>query len=303
MKILVTGATGFVGSHLCEYLTGKGHTVYALARNPAKFASYKIPGQIIVGDLSSYYANTWLNQLPSDLDAVIHTAGLTHSLDYRKFYKINTRKTKRLMTDLGDRYPRLKFVLISSLAAVGPSDQTGAVDENTSPHPVSHYGHSKYQAEVALDEEAASSWKKIIIRPPMVIGPRDPAVLEIFKMIKKGIIIYPGADAKTKEYSFVSVYDLVELIGKSLALHPTSAKPEIIMPGYPQTVHYQQIIEEIKKLLQKKEIREITLPIWLIYFATKFIRFIARFYPSLDSQLTPDKIAEIKPNAWVCDSS
>ncbi len=303
MKILVTGATGFVGSHLCEYLYAKGHQVYGLARNPSKFAAYKLPGQIIVGDLSSYYANSWLNQLPSDLDAVIHTAGLTHSLDYRKFYKVNTRKTKRLITDLGDRYPKLRFILISSLAAVGPSDLGEMVDEQTPPRPVSHYGHSKFQAEVALQEEAPETWKKLIIRPPMVIGPRDPAILEIFKMIKKGLILYPGKDAENKTYSFIAVHDLIEIIGRSLTYASPQRGTEVFMPGYPEPIRYHQIIDQILLLLKVEQVKKIHVPLWVIHLATNCLRLVARFYPALDSQLTPDKIAEIKPDCWVCDPS
>lgn len=303
MKILVTGATGFVGSHLCELLTAKGHQVYSLARNPSKFAAFKLPGQIIVGELSSHYTNSWLNQLPSDLDAVIHTAGLTHSLDYRKFYKVNTRKSKRLMNDLGDRYPKLRFILISSMAAAGPSKKEFPIDETAQPRPVSHYGHSKFQAEVALAEIAPESWKKIIIRPPMVIGPRDPAFLEVFKMIKNGFIIYPGTDGKEKEYSFVGVQDLVEIIARTLTMPVNTTAPEIFLPGYPIIIEYQQIVQEIKSLLNIASIKEINIPIWLIYLFAKVLRLISRFYPKFDAQLTPDKVSEIRPDAWTCDSS
>ena len=78
MKILVTGSTGFVGSHLCQLLDKSGHEVYALVRNPSKAKEFNIPGHHIKGDLSSF---DWVATLPDDLDAVVHTAGIVHSGD------------------------------------------------------------------------------------------------------------------------------------------------------------------------------------------------------------------------------
>lgn len=303
MKILVTGATGFVGSHLCDHLVEKGNEVYSLARNTKKFKQHKIKGKLISGALTSKSYNKWIDELPEDLDCVIHIAGLTHSQNIKTFYKVNTKNTKRLIGDLSQKYSKLRFILISSLAASGPSKKDHPVDESFAPRPVSHYGQSKFQAEVALNEHAPAGWERIIIRPPMVIGPKDPAFLEIFKMIKNGYMIYPGHNGGNKEYTFVSVYDLCRVINKSLKLRVCPLQPEIFLPGYPATIRYSEIVKIIAKLLGKDKIRTFKVPIPVIYLLTKFLQLLHSIFPKFDPQLTPDKVNEIKPNGWTCDSS
>ncbi|MCK5883919.1 MAG: NAD(P)-dependent oxidoreductase [Bacteriovoracaceae bacterium] len=303
MKILVTGATGFVGSHLAEHLCEKGNDVYSLARNSKKFIEHGIKGKLISGAITSKCYNKWIDELPDDLDCVIHMAGLTHSQNIKNFYKVNTKNTKRLIDDLSAKYPKLRFVLISSLAAAGPSKKDCPIDESHPARPVSHYGQSKYQAEVALEEHAPKGWEKIIIRPPMVIGPKDPAFLEIFKMIKGGYMLYPGACGGNKEYTFVSVYDLCRVINKSLKLKMTPVKTELFLPGYPAPIKYNEIITTITKLLKKEQIKSFYVPLPAIYLLAKVLQLIHLIFPKFDPQLTPDKIAEIRPDAWTCDSS
>ncbi len=178
MKVLVTGATGFVGSHLCDLLTKNNHQVFALVRNPTKAKEFGVPGVHLQGDLSSF---EWINDLPKDLDAVVHTAGIVHSFDSKDFYDVNATATKALIEALAS-FDGLKFTLVSSQAAGGPSPKSNPAKEDANAA-VSDYGRSKRLAEeyVAC---APKSWSVSVVRPPMVIGPRDPAVLDIFKMVK-----------------------------------------------------------------------------------------------------------------------
>ena len=149
MKILVTGSTGFLGSHLCELLKQSGHEVYAQARNEKKFQQFKVQGRFVKGDLETEKANHWVSKLPEDLDTVIHAAGIVHSFKEGAFYKINTEGTKQLIEDLKIKYPKLHFIFLSSLSAAGPSLQS-PVNEKTIEEPVSHYGRSKLLAEKTI---------------------------------------------------------------------------------------------------------------------------------------------------------
>ena len=81
-KVLVTGASGFVGSHLCETLSKQGYEVYGLIRNP-KSQDYSFT--VIKGDLSLKSIQSWINELPEDLDTAIHTAGVVHSFSKEVF--------------------------------------------------------------------------------------------------------------------------------------------------------------------------------------------------------------------------
>ena len=97
MKILVTGATGFVGSHLCEELSRKGHQVYGLVRNPKKLKDFNFQGIVIKGDLNLEQDWQWIDEIPSDLDAIIHTAGIVHSFQTEHFFDVNSKATAKFI--------------------------------------------------------------------------------------------------------------------------------------------------------------------------------------------------------------
>ncbi|MCO4794124.1 MAG: NAD-dependent epimerase/dehydratase family protein [Bacteriovoracaceae bacterium] len=300
MKVLVTGSTGFVGSHLCEKLTELGHDVYSLARNPKKFEEFQVKGKMIIGSLSPNKENEWINDLPSDLDAIIHTAGIVHSFDWSEFYSINTKATEKLINDLKVKFPTdFNFIFISSLAASGPATSAEKVKEHHEPRPVSHYGKSKRDAEVSINQMAPTKWNKVIIRPPMVIGPRDPAVLEIFKMVKNGAILVAGLNGMDKRYSFICVHDLVDVIIRGMESTNKSNDSEVYFATHPQTVTFREIVNGIKKSSGKKWVFNFTLPMFLITALAHLLNLVRKVFPH-SIPLTPDKINEIEPDAWVC---
>ncbi len=291
MKILVTGATGFVGSHLCELLNNSGHEVFALVRNPAKAEEFKIPGQHIKGDLSSF---EWITALPDNLDAVIHTAGIVHSFNASEFYEVNAHATRKLINALKN-YSKLSFTLISSQAAGGPAsvDQPATEETNLA---VSEYGKSKLLAEQILNE-APVSWIKTAIRPPMVIGPRDPAVLDIFKMVKSRIVISPGSNPNNKHYSFVCVFDLTQFIKHGLETEISGT----FYCAYPKPISLAQLVSTIGAELHRSFI-SITIPKLILKLAAKSVQRLGEMNLT-QARLTADKLHELLPAAWVCDSS
>ncbi len=294
MKILITGATGFVGSHLSDLLHNSGHEVFSLVRTPSKAKEFDVKGTIIRGNLNTTKTHDWVAELPVDLDAVVHAAGIVHSFEDRSFYTINTESTRQLIEDLSFKFPNLKFVLISSLAASGPSKRYQTEDQV--PDPVSVYGKSKLAAERILTNEAPANWQKSIIRPPMVIGPRDPAVLDVFKMVKKGFVPSLGRKGGKKLYSFVAVFDLIESI--KLCLEKETEGTEVYFSAFPKAVEFKDLLLAIANKLDKKAPYIIPLPITPIKIATKFL---ARRKPE-GMRLTPDKINEILPKAWTCSA-
>lgn len=298
MKILVTGANGFVGSHLCEELLKKENTVYALVRNKNKFKidlpeNQKVNLHLIQGSLDQSELN-WINDLPNDLEACVHTAGIVHSFDEREFYRINAEASENLAKKLFVKTPLLHFILISSLAAAGPSISDSPRDEQEVPLPVSDYGRSKKLAE-ELVQKNTPDLALTIIRPPMVIGPRDLAVLDIFKMVKSRIIILPGLDSKDKKYSFVSVFDLVTTIILCLEKRKTGT----FYSAYPDVATFKEIIEKIKKLFGYRIIFYIPLPLILAKLVAFFLAFLYRFIEH-DIRLTPDKYHELAANNFTC---
>lgn len=294
MKILVTGSTGFVGSHLVDQLVSEGHEVFSLVRNLNKAREFEVKGELINGSLNPSEKNEWVDQLPSDLEAVVHTAGIVHATDTDDFYKVNTHSTNQLGIDLAVRYKNLKFILISSLAAAGPS--SSLINEEALENPISEYGKSKLAAEKIVIDHFPKAWLKTIIRPPMVIGPRDPAVLDVFKMVKSGFVPGVGLKSSLKTYSFVCVFDLINTI--SLSLKDENKKTEVYFSSFPKEVRFEQLLESISTQLKSRKPFIIPLPTSLVKLTSKILPYIAP-----EARLTTDKLKEITPSAWICSSS
>jgi nucleoside-diphosphate-sugar epimerase len=291
-KVFVTGATGFVGSHLVELLTNEGHEVYSLIRSDKKAKEFNVAGNYIKGSLNPNDKLEWIDELPKDLDIVIHTAGIVHASDTSIFDDINTLATNNLLEQLKSNYNNLHFIFISSLAAGGPSLDV-LRDEQMQDMPVSHYGKSKKAAEEYLEQSIPTSWNYSCIRPPMVIGPRDPAVLDIFKMVKGSIVVGPGLNFKEKEYSFICVFDLVNSISKVIE---TSSQGTFYI-SHDEKVSFFNLIEEIKKQANKNKLLFIPIPNPLL----KFVAHVSSLLP-IPSRLTKDKVNELIQNNWTCSN-
>ncbi|MBL4681299.1 MAG: NAD-dependent epimerase/dehydratase family protein [Pseudomonadales bacterium] len=159
MKILVTGATGFIGSALCQYLQAAGHQVHGLIRSKS---SLSIP-TIQIDDL-----NQIANKHLKGMDAVVHTAGLAHlsNVDPAQYQVVNVdASVKLLQTCIAVGVPRM--ITLSSTKAVGE----GSVGPRTKINPVTPYGKSKREAERKLEEiQSTSSIELLQLRIPLIIG-------------------------------------------------------------------------------------------------------------------------------------
>lgn len=299
MKILVTGASGFVGSHLIERFLDSGHIVYALVRSPLKLAHLSHPNlNVIQGDLNLHEL-PWVHSLPQDLNACVHTAGIVHSYDHEEFDRVNHLATNILVKSLQTKFSsQFKFVFISSLAASGPNLADDPKNEMQPDFPVSAYGKSKKDAEIDLKKIAPQEWTLSVIRPPMVIGPRDTAVLDIFKMVQGGFILLPGTDSRKKQYSFVCVYDLVETIYRVTE----SDQSHFLYSAHSQVIKFEDMILEIKKQMHKRWHFYLPVPLIVIRFLAKILWLIWRLFPH-NIRLTPDKIFELEAKGWVCDAT
>lgn len=297
MKILVTGASGFVGTHLCQQLLNRGHTVYGLARTPSKVQIKHERLTVIAGDLNSATL-PWMNDLPNDLDACIHTAGLIHTFKLDSFHQVNALGTHFLIEALKKKdFLKFKFILVSSLAAAGPTGLGKRKNESDENSPVSFYGQSKKEAEEILWTHAPKEWISSVVRPPMVIGPGDAAVLDIFKMVRDGIILLPGMNAKMKEYSFVCVFDLVQ----TLSLLVESDLSLTLYSAHDSVVKFHELIEEIKIQMKKKSLIYLTTPFFMIKCLGTLLHFAQKIFPH-ELRVTPDKIHELKADAWTCEA-
>ncbi len=185
MKVAVTGATGFIGSHLCESLLARGHEVTCLVRDPGKLRWIAgLPVRLVPGDLESPEA---LRDFVTGQDIVMHAAGLTKARSREEFLRANVAGTEGLLQAIRTHDPRIhRFIYLSSQAAMGPSSANAPLTEDVAQNPVSVYGRSKSLAEKSM-QSFRDALPMTVIRPPSVYGPRDTDVFAFFRMLKRGI--------------------------------------------------------------------------------------------------------------------
>ena len=209
MRVLVTGGTGFIGSHLVEALLAQGHEVRCLVRNtrrPGWIAG--LPSvRIAPGDLDEPRS---LREAVRGVDQVYHLGGLTRARAAREFSRVNGEGTRRLVracleTPDGPR----RLVHLSSLAAVGPMPKATACAEDMSPRPVSPYGSSKLEGEAAV-LGVRDRLHVTVLRPPVVYGPRDRGVLEVARWVARGLLPMPAGPSRTLSLCYVQ--DLVAAV-------------------------------------------------------------------------------------------
>jgi len=218
MELLLTGSTGFVGRNLLMRLHRERRwcRIILPVRDPEKLYS-QLHGEGISDDRfipCRVAGNFW--ELPPDAapDLVIHAAGLLFGRRREEYFETNVEGTLRLMAQL----PRTtRVIVISSQAAGGPTPQgMNARSMGDQDQPISLYGASKLTMERELRNRLGR--RLLILRPPMVLGPRDAATLPLFKMAAGAIRVKPGF--KAKQYSWIDVEDLCDAILASALVAP-----------------------------------------------------------------------------------
>jgi nucleoside-diphosphate-sugar epimerase len=204
VRAFVTGGTGFVGSHLVEHLLAAGHDVTCLVRNPAR-AEALFPTRrprLVQGDLDAPAA---IRRASDGCDVAFHVAGITSAGSRREFFAVNEAGTLSILRHVPSTLGRL--VLVSSVAAAGPTRRGIPLEGHERPAPVTHYGASKLAAELAV---RGSDLPWTIVRPPAVYGPRDVEFLRVFRMVR-GLVMPVFADGR-QQLTFVYADDLARAL-------------------------------------------------------------------------------------------
>jgi nucleoside-diphosphate-sugar epimerase len=276
---LVTGANGFIGSHLCEALVAKGWEVHALVRRNSNLRWLKtIPVKLYVGEVTEPQS---LADAVSGADYVFHCAAIVKARNPGRFTLVNVEGTRNVLEACAQHARALKkFLLFSSISALGPDDHSKG--------PVSQYGASKLAAE-AVVAEFAGRLPVAILRLPPVYGPRDSGGLELFQTLNFGL--RPVIEMCM---SVCYVSDAVEA-GISLALAPGGdAQPYSACDG--AVVKFTRWAEAVEKALGRKTVK-VRIPLWLLRTVAWGSEMLSTDMPVLNR----DKVRELSCRAWTCD--
>jgi nucleoside-diphosphate-sugar epimerase len=300
MRILVTGASGFIGSGLVEALSKAGHEVCALMRPTASSEYLKgVHFTRLAGDLRDQES---LNRACENMEVVYHLAGAVSARDREEFFRYNAEGTKNIAQAAAKSKSVKRFIFVSSMAASGPGCGLSPKTEVESDHPVSMYGESKLRGELYLDE-LKGQLPFVVIRPPMVYGPRDKNVYLFFKSIsRQWLPIFPArTPTGHKYYSAIHVDDLIAGLVKCL-----DAPIELFQNGERfyisdgQIYTYERIMSLIAEELRVKPFR-FKVPNAVLTAAATGGTLIGRILKK-NLMLNKDKLNEMRPDYWICSS-
>ncbi len=285
MRVLVTGATGFVGWHLCRAFLEAGHQVVAMVRRESEELT-SMGVQQVLGELENPQSLESAIKNAGAVDTLIHNAGLVRARSLDEYWHVNAIGTFNLVQALKDcGLEPSQLIYISSVAAVGPGR---LLDENQEPHPLTPYGASKLYGERFVN---ASGIPHLIFRPPVIYGPRDKALLTFFKMVKLGF-----APKWERHYSLCFVRDLTAAC-VAAAERGLVNKTVFVSQG---EFTLKELVDKAGSLLGKRP-RRVPLPegaISLVGIFGGLARCLFRMAP----MLSPEKAKEMKQPAWSCST-
>lgn len=292
MRALVTGATGFVGSHLAELLVSQGVDVVAPVRNANRLRwAAGLDARIVQ---TSYSDREALRSLVADRDTIFHVAGLTKSHTPGPFYRGNLLPTIALAeAAAADGRPR-RFILVSSLAAAGSSTPEWPRREDYPSAPVTPYGWSKLRAEEAL-LNYRDRLEIVIVRPPSIYGPRDSEAFPLFLLGSLGLVISPkDVDPLL---SMIRVGDLVEGIWL-LAQAPSFRQPVYFM------AHSEQLrLNDLSRLMATffgHRPVEVKIPLGLLEMVG-WAGWAVGALTGNSIMMDRYKVRDFRQPAWTCD--
>jgi 2-alkyl-3-oxoalkanoate reductase len=292
VKVLITGASGFLGSHVAERFGNEGHDVRLLLRSTSsrKFLT-EFPYETAIGDVTD---TSSLVTALEDVQAVVHTAGLVKARDEQEFMAVNAIGTQNLATAGTSSSTLKRFVYISSLAAHGPSKDGSPRSVDAPAGPVSAYGRSKAAGERFLRDSPLAT-RAVVFRPPVIYGPRDPALVPFFRLAR--LRVAPLLMGGHNRISIIYVEDVARAV-----VQATTADANVDGKTYcPEDgrIHtWRDLLAAVEAAIGRRALR-ISAPRWSFTtgaLVSEAFGFAARRAVSL----TRDKVREMAQTYWIC---
>ncbi len=292
---VVTGANGFVGSHLVDLLLKKELIVRCITRKTSDLRWLKDkPVEIFDGGL---FDKENLRMAFKDASFIYHVAGVVKAKTPEGYFNGNVEATRTMLEVASESSAAIeKFLIVGSQTTTGPSYNGKPVNEETECKPLTTYARSKKeQEEVALSY--SDKLPITICRAPAVYGERDTEVFIYFQTFNKGLTSLIGFDKKI--LSLIHVVDLVE--GLYLAATSEKSTGEIYFISSEKYYTWDEIGEVTAKALGKKALR-IRVPHFLVFTIAAFAQFFAMFGKK-PATLNIEKAKDLTQHAWICDTA
>ncbi len=294
-SVLVTGGTGFIGSHLVEALLKRNCRVHCIIRKSSDLK------WLPANDITLHETDVVNPVLPDDclneIQHVFHCAGLTTAKTRQEYFKVNAEACRSLFELLIPHADRLKSIIhLSSLAAIGPSQNPpDPVDDESPCYPVTHYGKSKLAGE-AIALEYCGRLPMVVIRPPVVYGEREVNFFSYLQKLKQGWRIQVGNEPR--HLSIVNVHDLVNAM-MTVAESPKEENPVYLVTD--GEVYSWEDVSRIASGILNVKPRKLTLPLSLIRFAG----MVSEMKGALLNQpafLDRQRVKDIRQLAWTASA-
>ena len=301
MRLLVTGATGFIGRHVVRAALDAGDSVRCLVRPTSRRAGLEGPGvDFVEGDVG---AAATLGAAVDGVDAVIHLASLLKAPWMRAFHTVNVEGTRALADACAQAGRPPALIIVSSLAAAGPAIDGRRRDEHQAAAPVSIYGRVKRDAEEAA-LAFADRVPVTVVRPPMVFGEGDTSVLKIFRTAAHGLHVVPTW--RTARVSLVHAADLATALVRAAATGERAAGGAagrgLYFVAADETPTYADLGRWIGHAVGRPGLRVLRLPRGVTFVAAALSEAIGRLRGS-PRLLNLDKYREATAGDWICDAS
>ena len=293
-KILVTGASGFLGGHVVEALSARGDEVRALVRRTSKRDHLERLAGVELFEGSVEQADR-IREAVEGVDAIVHCAGIVKARDNDEFFTVNVGGTSNLVEAARERGKQLRrFVHASSLEACGPSADGHPVASDQEA-PITSYGRSKLASEkvvlAAKDEVSV-----VLLRPAAIYGPRDVEILEAFKSIKRGL--FPVIDGGRSKTIWIYASDCAAACVSALDADVPSGRTYFVDDGC-GAIDMRQMFGDFERALGKRALRA-PLPLPVLMGVARGLEVFGRL-ANRRVMLTREK-ANMLVQDWICTS-